>query len=168
MEVQLTKASPGHARRTPRMGRAPRGFTLLEALIAALIVAIVAAAASMSVAVGIAIQEQNRLSVLAMHAAELQMSSVMEATYDGVDALAGTETTGNMLAPARPGGSTRPALPSAFSQLSRITTVTAENRTFSSYNNYTVTGKRITVTVYGPDGTQLAQLVRYRGKEPTT
>jgi prepilin-type N-terminal cleavage/methylation domain-containing protein len=50
--------------------RRPRGFTLLEALIASIIVAMVAATASMSVAVGSSIEQQNRLSVLAMQAAE--------------------------------------------------------------------------------------------------
>ena len=48
------------------------------------------------------------------------------------------------------------------------TTVTAENRNFTQYNNYTVTGMRIEVTVTGPDGSTLARLVRFRGKDPTS
>jgi hypothetical protein len=46
--------------------------------------------------------------------------------------------------------------------------VTAENRNFTQYNNYTVTGMRIEVTVTGPDGSTLARLVRFRGKDPTS
>jgi hypothetical protein len=46
--------------------------------------------------------------------------------------------------------------------------VTAQNRTFPSLNNHTVVGKRVEVRVFGPDGTELARLVRFRGKEPTT
>ncbi len=161
-----------HSMRSPRILRGfparTRAFTLLEALIATVIVAMVASAAAMSVAVGIAVQEQNRLSVIAMHAAELQMSTVMETDYDSLGGLAGEEPLGQLLAPARPGSTVRPLLPSGFSELSRTTTVAAQNRTFSQYNSYVVTGKLITVTVFGPDGTQLAQLVRYRGKEPTS
>ncbi|MBM4098533.1 MAG: prepilin-type N-terminal cleavage/methylation domain-containing protein [Planctomycetes bacterium] len=154
-----------------RTGGAPRrrrGFTLLEALIASVIVAMVAATASMSVAVGAAVEEQNRLSVLAMQAAELQMSSLLEQPYETVGTLAGTEAAGSMKAPARPGGSARPDLPSSFARLSRTTAVTAENRTFTQLNNHTVEGKRLEVTVTGPDGSTLARLVRFRGKEPDT
>lgn len=149
-------------------GRDVRGFTLLEALIASVIVAMVAATASMSVAVGAAVERQNRLSVLAMQAAELQMGTMLEATYDGMNALAGAEAAGSMLAPMRPGATQRVALPAAFAQLSRTTTVTAENRLFSQYNGHTVEGKRIEVTVLGPDGSTLARLVRFRGKDPET
>lgn len=149
-------------------GRRARGFTLLEALIASVIVAMVAATASMSVAVGAAVEEQNRLAVLAMQAAELQMSSLLEEPYDTVGTLAGTEAAGAMKGPMRPGASVRADLPSSFAQLTRVTSVTAENRTFTQYNNYTVTGKRLEVTVSGPDGTTLAHLVRFRGKEPDT
>jgi prepilin-type N-terminal cleavage/methylation domain-containing protein len=144
------------------------GFTLLEALIASVIVAMVAATASMSVAVGTAVEQQNRLSVLAMQAAELQMGSVLEQSYDTMYTLAGAEARGAMLGPKRPGASTRTALPSAFADLARTTTVTAENRNFTQYNNYTVTGMRIEVTVTGPDGSTLARLVRFRGKDPTS
>lgn len=145
-----------------------RGFTLLEALIASVIVAMVAATASMSVAVGAAVEEQNRLSVLAMQAAEMQMSSLLQAPYDSVDVLAGTEVAGTLMAPARPGEQARVNLPSGFAGLTRVTSVTAENRTFAQYNNHTVQGKRMEVVVTGPDGSELARLVRFRGKEPDT
>ena len=148
--------------------RRRRAFTLLEALIASVIVAMVAATASMSVAVGAAVEEQNRLAVLAMQAAELQMSSLLEEPYDTVGTLAGTEQPGTLKGPVRPGASVRADLPASFSQLTRVTSVTAENRTFTQYNNYTVTGKRLEVTVTGPDGSTLARLVRFRGKEPDT
>lgn len=151
-----------------RRPRAARAFTLLEALIASVIVAMVAATASMSVAVGAAVEEQNRLSVLAMQAAELQMSSLLEAPYDTVGSLAGTEAAGSMKAPLRPGASQRTDLPATFAQLSRTTAVTTENRTFTQLNNHTVEGKRLEVTVIGPDGSTLAHLVRFRGKEPET
>lgn len=145
-----------------------RAFTLLEALIASVIVAMVAATASMSVAVGAAVEEQNRLSVLAMQAAELQMGTLLEASYDGMDALAGSEASGAMLGPLRPGATARTALPSSFARLSRTTAVTAENRSFTQFNNHVVEGKRVEVTVAGPDGTTLARLVRFRGKDPET
>lgn len=148
--------------------RRPRGFTLLEALIASVIVAMVAATASMSVAVGASIEQQNRLSVLAMQAAELQMSSVLEQSYDTMSTLTGTEAVGAMLAPMRPGATVRGLLPSTFSELSRVTTIVTENRTLTQYNNYTVSGKRIDVTVIGPGGITLAHLVRFRGVDPTT
>jgi type II secretory pathway pseudopilin PulG len=148
--------------------RPSRAFTLLEALIASVIVAMVAATASMSVAVGAAVEEQNRLSVLAMQAAELQMSSLLEEPYDTVGTLAGTEYPGALKGPMRPGAAVRADLPASFSQLTRVTAVTAENRTFTQYNNYTVSGKRLEVTVTGPDGSTLAHLVRFRGKEPDT
>lgn len=149
-------------------GRNVRGFTLLEALIASVIVAMVAATASMSVAVGAAVEQQNRLSVLAMQAAELQMGTLLEATYDGMDALAGSESAGAMLGPMRPGAAQRAALPASFSQLSRTTSVTAESRLFTQYNGHTVEGKRIEISVLGPDGTTLARLVRFRGRDPET
>jgi prepilin-type N-terminal cleavage/methylation domain-containing protein len=148
--------------------RRPRGFTLLEALIASIIVAMVAATASMSAAVGSSIEQQNRLSVLAMQAAELQMSSVLEQSYETMNTLAGTEAVGQLLAPLRPGAATREPLPAAFSELSRVTTIVTENRTLTQYNNYTVSGKRIDVTVIGPDGITLARLVRFRGIDPST
>ena len=148
--------------------RRPRGFTLLEALIASIIVSMVAATASMSVAVGSSIEQQNRLSVLAMQAAELQMSSVLEQSYETMYTLAGTEAVGQLLAPKRPGATVRGLLPTTFSELSRITTVVTENRTLTQYNNYPVSGKRIEITVKGPTGVTLARLVRFRGMEPTT
>jgi len=114
------------------------------------------------------VEQQNRLSVLAMQAAELQMGSVLEQSYDTMYTLAGIEAKGAMLGPKRPGASTRAKLPSAFADLARTTTVTAENRNFTQYNNYTVTGMRIEVTVTGPDGSTLARLVRFRGKDPTS
>ncbi len=132
---------------------------------AAVVVAMVASAAALAVSVGIATQQHNRLAVLAMHAAELQMSSCLEADYSAVSAMAGTENAGAMLAPARPGSSTRPNLPSSFNELSRVTTVTAETRTFAQYNNVQVTGLRIQVDVLGPDNSLLARLIRFRGQE---
>jgi type II secretory pathway pseudopilin PulG len=145
-----------------------RAFTLVEALVATVIVAMVSSAAAMSVAVGVAVQEQNRLSVLAMHAAELQMTVAMETSYDLLPTIASTEAKGHLLAPARPGSSVRPELPAGFSQLSRTTTVTTENRLFSQYQNYLMSGYRIEVSVFGPDGTLLAKLKRYRPKDPTS
>jgi hypothetical protein len=156
------------ARRSSALRRARRGFTLVEALIASVIVTAVASTAAMSVAVGSAVESQNRLAVLAMQAAELQMGTALELSYDTMYTCAGTEAAGAMLAPPRPGATKRDYLPAAFSQLSRTTTVTDENRTFTQYYNYTVTGKHVEVTVYGPDRSVLAKLVRFRGKDPTT
>lgn len=153
--------------RVRRAGRA-NAFTLLEGLIASVIVAMVAATASMSVAVGVAIEQQNRLSVLAMQAAELQMGSVLEESYDNMGSLSGTEAMGTLLGPKQPGSNLRSALPGAFSELSRSTTVTTENRTFTQFNNYTLTGKVVQVIVTGANGVELARLVRFRGKDPTT
>ena len=82
--------------------------------------------------------------------------------------IASTEAKGHMLAPARPGSTARPELPAAFSQLSRTTTVTAENRVFTQDQNYAMSGYRVEVSVFGPDGTLLAKLKRYRPKDPTT
>ena len=160
--TQVGVARPSSAR------PARRGFTLVEALIASVILTAVASTAAMSVAVGSAVESQNRLSVLAMQAAELQMGTALELSYDTMYTCAGTEVAGKMLAPPRPGAARRDYLPAAFSQLSRTTTVTDENRTFTQYYNYTVTGKHVEVTVYGPDGSALAKLVRFRGKAPTT
>jgi type II secretory pathway pseudopilin PulG len=143
-------------------------FTLVEALIATVIVAMVALAGSTAVAVGVAIEEGNRMSVLATQAAELQMGSVLEQGYEGMEAMTGTEERGAMLAPAAPGTAARPSMGPRFAQMSRQTTVTAQNRTFPSLNNHTVVGKRVEVRVFGPDGTELARLVRFRGTEPTT
>jgi hypothetical protein len=103
-----------------------------------------------------------------MQAAELQMGTLLEATYDGMNALAGNEAAGAMGAPMRPGATQRVTLPASFAQLSRTTTVTAEDRLFTQYNNHTVEGKRIEVSVFGPDGSRLARLVRFRGKDPET
>lgn len=143
-------------------------FTLVEALIATVIVAMVALAGSTAVAVGVAIEEENRLSVLAVQAAELQMGVVLEQGYEGMDAMAGTEERGAMLAPAAAGGSQRPSMGPRYARMSRQTTVTGETRSFASLNNHAVIGKRVEVRVFGPDGTELAHLVRFRGKEPTT
>jgi prepilin-type N-terminal cleavage/methylation domain-containing protein len=161
------QTTPEHIGWQVSMRRA-RGFTLLEALIASIIVSMVAATASMSVAVGSSIEQQNRLSVLAMQAAELQMSSVLEQPYETMNTLAGTEAVGQLLAPKRPGATAREPLPATFSELSRVTTIVTENRTLTQYNNYTVSGKRIDVTVIGPNGLTLARLVRFRGADPTT
>jgi hypothetical protein len=143
-------------------------FTLVEALIASVIVAMVALAGSTAVAVGVAIEEENRLSVLAVQAAELQMGAVLEQGYEGMDAMAGTEERGAMLAPAAAGGSQRPSMGPRYARMSRQTTVTGETRSFASLNNHSVIGKRVEVRVLGPDGEELARLVRFRGKEPTT
>lgn len=151
----------------PVPGRAP-AFTLVEALIASVIVAMVALAGSTAVAVGVAVEEENRMSVLAVQAAELQMGAVLEQGYEGMDAMAGTEERGAMLAPAAAGGSQRPSMGPRYARMSRQTTVTGETRSFASLNNHSVVGKRVEVRVFGPDGTELAHLVRFRGKEPTT
>ena len=149
-----------------RPTRRPRAFTLLEALIASVIVAMVALAASTSVAVGIAVEEDNRLAVLAMHAAEQQMGAVLEREYDNMSSLAGSEDAGAMLLPPRAGTTVRESMGPAFDRMSRITSITAENRYFAQYNGHTVEGRRIEVTVLGPDGRELARLVRFRGKDP--
>ncbi len=158
----------GMVRSNPFRTRRARAFTLIEALVATVVVAMVASAAAMSVAVGVAVQEQNRLSVLAMHAAELQMSVAMETAYDSLPGVASTEAQGHLLAPPRPGSSARPELPAAFAPFSRTTTVTAEDRTFTQFGNHVMQGYRIVISVYGPDGTLLAQLQRYRAKDATT
>lgn len=167
-ESRLATAPAPRMRPRPILGRRAcraRAFTLLEGLIAAIVVAMVASAAAVAVSVGMSTQLDNQNAVLAMHAAELQMSSCMESDYDGMDALAGTEATGQMLAPRRPGQVNRPFLPDSFADLSRVTTVTAETRTFAQYNNISVPGKRVTIEVFGPGNTLLARLVRFRAQE---
>lgn len=145
-----------------------RAFTLIEALIASVIVAMVALAGSTAVAVGVAVEEENRMSVLAVQAAELQMGAVLEQGYEGMDAMAGTEERGAMLAPAAAGIADRPSMGPRYARMSRQTTVTSESRTFTNLNGHVVAGKRVEVRVFGPDGAELARLVRFRGKEPTT
>lgn len=145
-----------------------RGFTLLEALVAAVIVAMVAGTAAMSVAVGAAVEQQNRLAVLAMQAAELQLGAALELPYDGMSALAGSEAPGTMRAPARAGSAAQAMLPESFAPLGRTTAIVDEDRAFPALNGHVVRGKRIEVTVTGPDGSVLARLVRFRGKDPTT
>lgn len=161
------RRDPGPCRRAPA---ARRAFTLIEALVASVIVAMVAGTAAMSVAVGAAIESQNRLSVLAMQAAELRLGEVLELPYDGMSVLAGTEAPGTLCAPSRPGagGAPGPVLPESFAALSRTTAVVDEDRAFPALNNHVVRGKRVEVTVSGPDGSTLARLVRFRGKDPTT
>lgn len=151
----------------PVPGQAP-AFTLVEALIATVIVSMVALAGSTAVAVGMAIEQENRMSVLATQAAELQMGAVLEQGYEGMDAMAGAEERGAMLAPAAAGGAARPSMGPRYAGMSRQTTVTGETRTFATLNNHSVVGKRVEVRVFGPDGAELARLVRFRGKEPTT
>lgn len=150
---------------TGRRACRARAFTLLEGLVAAIVVAMVASAAAVAVSVGMSTQLDNQNAVLAMHAAELQMSSCMEADYDSMDAMAGSEAAGQMLAPRRPGQVNRPFLPDSFADLRRVTTITAETRTFSQYNNISIPGKRITIEVFGPGNTLLARLVRFRAQE---
>lgn len=171
MRPQVSQAMPSDREENGPCTPGPvsgRGFTLLEALVAVVIVAMVAGTAAVSVAVGAAVEQQNRLAVLAMQAAELQMGSVLELPYDGMDALSGTEESDALRAPLRPGDMARPSLPESFAGLSRTTTIIDEDRSFPAYQNYVVRGKRIEVTVTGPDGSTLARLVRFRGKEPTT
>lgn len=71
-----------------------------------------------------------------------------------------------MLLPPRAGTTVRESMGPAFDRMSRITSITAENRYFAQYNGHTVEGRRIEVTVLGPDGRELARLVRFRGKDP--
>jgi hypothetical protein len=85
-----------------------------------------------------------------------------------MNTLAGTEAVGQLLAPKRPGATAREPLPATFAELSRVTTIVTENRTLTQYNNYTVSGKRIDITVIGPNGLTLARLVRFRGADPAT
>jgi type II secretory pathway pseudopilin PulG len=165
LHVLPPTARASRARRLLGAVRRTRAFTLLEGLIATLVVALVASAAAVAVSVGMATQEDNRLAVFAMHAAELQLSSCLEASYDGMNGLAGTEAQGQMRAPARPGSTARPLLPESFAALSRITTITPETRTFAQYNNISIEGKRINIRVFGPSGNLLAELTRFRARE---
>ena len=163
----MPTARPTIPRAGPAAAPRRRAFTLVEALIASVIVAMVALAGSTAVAVGVAIEDQNRLSVLAVQAAELRMGAVLELPYEDMGSMAGTEERGAMLAPAVAGGGSLSMGP-RFASMSRQTTVVPETRAFASLNNHVMVGKRVEVRVFGPDGAELARLSRFRGKEPTT
>lgn len=140
----------------------------MEGLIASVIVAIVAATAAMALGTGVGAQRDAGRQLLAGIAAEQQISSIMSAPYAQTPSWAGTEAVGTMLSPPRPNASgmmVRDPLGSAFAELGRTTTVVAETRTFATYNNFSVPGWRIEVTVHDAAGRVHAHIVRFRAQE---
>ncbi len=145
---------------------APRGFTLIEALVAIVVVAMVASAAALGVGLASAAQNDAQLVQMATQAAEQQVGFLLEKPYESMDDFDGTEDIGQMLAPPDGGGVTRSrVLDGAWSKLGRQTTLTDEPLTFAQYNSVQVQGTRIDVQVFGPDGTIYAQIRRHRTNE---
>jgi prepilin-type N-terminal cleavage/methylation domain-containing protein len=147
----------------------PRGFTLMEALVAIVILAIVASGAAVGIGLGSAAQTEARLSQLAMQAAEQQMGFLLEQPFDGMQDHAIEEAVGSIAAPPAGGGVQRTAmLDGPWANLGRRTSITSEPLTFSQYNGFTVDGARIEVEVFGVDGTIYATLQRHRCREDGT
>jgi len=146
--------------------RRPRGFTVLEALVAVVILTIVASGAAVGIGLGSAAQADARITQLAMQAADQQMGFLLEQPFDGMSTHAGEEVVGAMLAPPAGGGVSRDTtLGGPWSSLGRRTSVTSEPLTFTQYNGVTVDGARIEIEVFGPDGTIYASLRRHRCRE---
>ena len=144
----------------------PKGFTLIEALIAIVIVAMVASAAAVGMGVSIATQEDARLAQLATQAAQQQVSFLMEKPFASMVDYAGTEALGQMKAPLDAGATDRSkVLTGEWAKLIRVTTLTSEPTTFTQYNSFVVDGMRIDVQVKGPDGTVYATIRRHRTNE---
>ena len=155
-----------HPRISPHPARPPRGFTLLEALVAVVILTIVASGAAVGIGLGSAAQTDARISQCAMQAAEQQMGFLLEQPFDGMTTYAVEEAVGAILAPPAGGGVSRNAtMGGPWSMLGRRTSVTSEPLTFSQYNGVTVDGARIEIEVFGPDGTVYATLRRHRCRE---
>jgi len=143
-------------------------MTLIEGLVASVVLALVAAGAAMALGVGIGAQRDAQRQLLAGIAAEQQVSTIMTAPYADSDDYAGSEAVGALLSPPRPttsGTLVRDPLGSAFSEFARTTTVTATTRTFAQYNNFSVPGWKIRVTVTDAAGRVYADIERFRAEE---
>lgn len=143
-----------------------RGFTLLEALLATVVLTMVAAAGAVGLGAAAVAQEEARIAQLAAQAAEQQVDYLFEQPYDGMSAHAVEEPIGQIKAPPAGGGVTRAAfLGGDWAGLGRRTTLTSEPITFSQYGGVTFQGTRVTVEVFGPDGTVYASVRRHRTQE---
>lgn len=145
-----------------------RGTTLIEGLVASVVLALVAAGASMALGIGVGAQRDAQRQLLAGIAAEQQISTIMSAAYSETSSFAGVEEVGALLTPPRPtssGSLVRDPMSAAFADFGRTTTVTAETRTFATYNNFSVPGWKIKVTVTDATGRVLADLERFRAQE---
>jgi prepilin-type N-terminal cleavage/methylation domain-containing protein len=155
-----------HPRISAQPARPPRGFTLLEALVAVVILTIVASGAAVGIGLGSAAQTDARIAQCAMQAADQQMGFLLEQPFDSMTTYAVEESVGAILAPPAGGGVSRDTtLGGPWSMLGRRTSVTSEPLTFSQYNSVTVDGARIEIEVFGPDGTVYATLRRHRCRE---
>lgn len=146
-----------------------RGFTLIEALMATVVLAMVAAAGAVGIGAASVAQEQARIAQLAAQAAEQQVDFLFEQSYAGMATHAVEEPIGQIKAPPSGGGVTRSAvLGGDWARLGRRTTLVDEPFTFSQYGNVTFPGTRVTVEVFGPDGTVYASVRRHRTQEDGT
>jgi len=152
--------------RISRHPPSPRGFTLLEALVAVLVVAMVAAAGAVGIGVAAASHEEARIAQVALQAAEQQINYLLEQPFAQMQAHAGEEAVGAILAPPPAGAVDRTSfLTHDWSRLGRRTTLLDEPLTFPTYGDVTLPGTRIEVEVFGVDGTVYASLRRHRTLE---
>lgn len=151
-----------------RKVRGRRGLSLIEGLVASVVLSLTAAGAGVGLAVGLDAQREASLQMLAGLAAEQQVSTMLVCDYDSVSGYAGSEAVGAMLTPPRKNSSgqdVRDPMGTAYSKLGRTTAAVAETRTFSQYNNFSVPGWKITVTVTDAAGRVYARIERFRPKE---
>lgn len=161
--------APRNSSQLPTPPRGPRGFTLIEALMATVVLSMVAAAGAIGIGAASAAQEEARIAQLAAQAAEQQVDYLFEQPYTGMSTYAVEEPVGQIKAPPAGGGVTRSNLLGGdWSRLGRRTTLSDEPFTFSQYGGVTFQGTRITVEVFGPDGTVYASVRRHRTQEDGT
>lgn len=161
-------AGPRVESRVIGRSRRPYGVTLIEALVSTVILSMVAAGAAMALTTGLGAQRDANLQLLAGLAAEQQVSLLMTAPYASVPNYAGTENPGGMLAPPRFNASLteiRDPMGPAFAALGRSTTVTALSRAFPQYENFSLPGWRIQITVTDANGRVYASIDRFRAQE---
>lgn len=133
---------------------------------ATVVLAMVAAAGAVGLGAAAAAQEEARIAQLATQAAEQQVDYLFEQPYASMSTYAVVEPVGQMLAPPPGGGVTRTTMLSGdWARLGRRTTLVDEPITFSQYGGVTFAGTRITVEVFGADGTVFASLRRHRTQE---
>jgi len=133
---------------------------------AIVVIAMVAAAGAVGIGAATAAQEEARIAQLAAQAAEQQVGVLFEQPYEGMSAHALEEPVGQIKAPPRGGGVERASfLVGDWARLGRRTTLQDEPLTFAQYGGVTFAGTRITVEVFGPDGTVYATIRRHRTQE---
>lgn len=136
---------------------------------ATVVLAMVAAAGAVGIGAASVAQEQARIAQLAAQAAEQQVDFLFEQPYTGMSTYAVEEPIGQIKAPPAGGGVTRSSfLGGDWARLGRRTTLVDEPLTFSQYGSVTFQGTRVTVEVFGPDGTVYASVRRHRTQEDGT